>query len=119
MSASEWAAVISALAAAVLVGALVMTLTSLSKTLGALRATVEDLHRDTIPLLADVHQTVRTAGEELERVDALLVTANSLGETVDSASKLALIVFSNPAVKAIAFAAGVRRAQRRMSRRRM
>ena len=55
---------------------------------------------------------------ELERVDILLGTAESISSTVDSASRLAYLAFSNPVIKAIAFASGMAGATRRMRRRR-
>jgi hypothetical protein len=74
------------------------------------------LRTNTVPLVADLHDTVKSANAELERVDGLLVTAESIGATVDSASRLAYLAFSNPMIKAAAFAAGTGRVVRRMRR---
>lgn len=116
MSAGEWGAVIASVALVALVVGVLIALTSLSRTLRSLRVTVEDLHRETIPLLDDLHGTVKQANAELERVDSLLATAESVGHTVDSASRLAYLTFSNPAVKALALGAGLARAGRRLRR---
>lgn len=118
MSAGEWGAVIASVALVALVVGVLITLASLSRTLLSLRRTVEDLHRETIPLLDDIHGTVRQANAELERVDSLLSTAESVGQTVDSASRLAYLTFSNPAVKALALGAGLARAGKRLRRER-
>jgi uncharacterized protein YoxC len=112
----EVAAIIAAVAGAVLAVGLLFALFSLTRTLRALREAVEELRRETLPLVGDVHTTVRQANAELARVDTLLVTAESISETVDSASRLAYLAFSNPVVKALALASGTGRAVRRLRR---
>jgi len=44
--------------------------------------------------------------------------AESIGGTVDSASRLAYLAFSNPLIKAVALGTGTSRAVRRLRRRR-
>ncbi|HLG00814.1 MAG TPA: DUF948 domain-containing protein [Acidimicrobiia bacterium] len=114
MSASEVAAIIAAVAAAVLVVGLLLALFSLGRTLGALREAVDELHRETIPLVRDMQQTVQQANHDLRRVEGIIETAESVGQTVDAASRLAYLTFSNPVVKAMALGAGVARAGRRL-----
>ena len=46
----------------------------------------------------------------------ILGTAESISSTVDSASRLAYLTFSNPVIKALAFASGTSRAVRRFRR---
>ena len=116
MTAGEWAAVVASAALVILVLGLVVALVSVTRTLGTLRTTVEELRRETVPLVSDMHATVRQAGSELDRVDTLLGTAESISTTVDSASRLAYLTFSNPVIKAIAFASGTTRAARRLRR---
>lgn len=110
------AAVVAAGAGVVLVVALLFTLASLTRTLAVLRVAVDDLRRETLPLVTQVHSTVQQANAELTRVDHLLGTAESISETLDSASRLAYLAFSNPVVKAMALAAGTSRAARRLRR---
>ncbi len=62
--------------------------------------------------------TVHAANYELDRVDDLLGTAESIGGTVDSASRLAYLAFSNPVIKGLAVASGTGRAARSFRRRR-
>ena len=118
MTAGEIAAIVAAAAIAVLVLGLLVALVSLIGTLRALRETADELRRTTVPLVGEVRATVAQANAELTRVDGLLVTAESIGTTVDSASRLAYLAFSNPVVKVIAFGAGAGRASRRLRRRR-
>ena len=46
----------------------------------------------------------------------MLGTAESIGGTVDSASRLAYLAFSNPVIKTMALASGTGRAARRFRR---
>ncbi len=112
------AAIIAAVAGAILVVGLLFALASFTATLKAMRTTVEELRRETVPLVSDLRGTLEQANAELARVDGLLGTAESLGTTVDSASRLAYLAFSNPVIKAMAFGAGARGAFHRVRRHR-
>ena len=118
MTAGEVAAVVAAVAGAILVVGLLFALASFTATLRALRTTVEELRREAVPLIANARVTLEQANAELTRVDGLLGTAESVGTTVDSASRLAYLAFSNPVIKAMAFGAGARGAFGRLRRRR-
>ncbi|MDP9402332.1 MAG: DUF948 domain-containing protein [Actinomycetota bacterium] len=114
MTAGEIAAVVVAVTSALLAVGLLFALSSLTRTLRTVRTTVEDLNRQSVPLLADLRATVETANAELVRVDELLGRAESIGGTLDSASRLAYLAFSNPIIKAMALGAGTSRAARRL-----
>ena len=116
MTAGEVAAVIASVAVAILAVGLLFALASLSRTLKQLRTTVEQFRSEAVPLVGQLRGTVTQANAELERVDTLLVTAESIGATVDSASRLAYLFLANPIVKALAFGAGSTRALRRLRR---
>jgi uncharacterized protein YoxC len=116
MTTGDVAALIAAIAVAVLVLGLLVALVSLVTTLRALREATEELRRTTLPLVHDMRDTITQANAELGRVDGLLVTAESISTTVDSASRLAYLTFSNPVVKTLAFSAGAARAARRLRR---
>lgn len=113
----EIAALIAAAAIAVLALGLLVALVSVIGTLRALRETTDELRRGAVPLLADMRQAVAQANSELERVDGLLGTAESISSTVDGVSRLAYLAFSNPVVKILAFSAGTARAARSLRRR--
>jgi len=118
MNARDWAAVAIAAMAAIVAGGLLVALSTLMRTMAALQSTVDELRRETLPLMHDVQGTVQQANTDLARVDTLLERAESISGTVDSASRLAYLTFSNPVVKALAFGAGTSRAWRRFRRRR-
>jgi len=116
MSGGEVAAVIAAVALVVAVVALLFALASLTRTLRSLRTTVDEFRREALPIMGELRTTVGTANAELLRVDNLLTTAESVGSTVDSASRLAYLAFSNPVIKVLALATGTGRAARRLRR---
>jgi uncharacterized protein YoxC len=118
MSAGDVAAIIMAVIAAVLVAFVCVALVALTKTMATLRETIEQLRRETLPVVVDLQGTVHQANAELERVDGILGTAESISATVDSASRLAYLALSNPVIKVLAFSAGTARASRRFRRRR-
>lgn len=113
MDANELAAVIVAVASAVLVIGLLVALAALTRTLRLLRVTVEDFRTQALPLVQDARATVAQAGQELERVDTLLTSAEGITATVDAASRLAYLAFSNPVIKILALGSGTARAARR------
>ncbi len=110
---SNGAVVIVAVAVGVGLTLLVLLVASLLRTIRELRATVEELRVESAAAMAELHQTVRTANAELERVDDLLQSAQAVTGTVDSASRLAFLALGSPVVKSLAFATGANRAWRR------
>lgn len=112
------AAVAAVVVLAVAVVALLAVVRALVRSLRLLDVTIAELRRGTVPLLDDAQRAVGRANAELERIDALIDTAQSVGATVDSASRLAYLAFSNPLIKTMAFASGTGRAFRRLRRRR-
>ena len=117
MSASDLAAIIVALASVVGVAVLIFGLVSVVKTLATVRMSIEEMRRETLPVIDELQRTVTQANADLERLDTLLDSATSVTNTVDSASQLAYLAFSNPVIKAIAFASGTAGATRRLRKR--
>jgi hypothetical protein len=117
LDASDTAAVIVACASVLALAVMVWAIVALTKTLKLLRQSVDEMRRETLPVVAEMRVAVGQANAELERVDTLLGTAESISSTVDSASRLAYLAFSNPVIKAIAFASGTAGATRRLRKR--
>jgi len=116
VSATELAALIVAIASVVAVVLLTFGLVSMTKTLKEVRVAVELLRTETVPVVVELGDTIRNANAELERVDGLLGTAESISGTVDSGSRLLYLAFSNPVIKAMALASGTGRAARSFRR---
>lgn len=116
MSATDLAALIVAIASVTAVVLMALTLASVTKTLKSVRETVELLRTETVPVIEELGDVVRSANTEIDRLGGVLGTAESIGGTVDSASRLAYLAFSNPVIKAMAVASGTTRAARRFRR---
>ena len=116
MTATELAALIVAIASVVAVVLLAFVLVSVTRTLKEVRAAVEVLRVETLPVMIELGDTVRSANAELERVGGVIGTAQSISGTVDSASRLAYQAFSNPVIKGLAVASGTGRAARSLRR---
>lgn len=114
MSPGEFAATIAAAAAAVLAVGVLFAVGSLIRTLATVRVAIDDVRRAAVPLLTDARAAVRQTNGDLVRMESLLETAESVTGTVDSASRLAYAVVSNPLVKVLAFASGSTKAMRRL-----
>jgi hypothetical protein len=115
MSSSDWTAVVAAVAIAGLVGGLLVTLAEVRRTLRSLRETLDEVSTDALVAIEELRVSTREARFEIDRVDALVSTAESLTGAVDNASKLAYRTLSNPVVKAVALGAGTKRAIQRFS----
>jgi hypothetical protein len=88
----------------------------LTTTVRAVRETAEDVRSETVPVLLQMRGIAERTEAELVRMDGLLETAASISATVDSASHLAYLAFSNPMIKALAFGSGTGRALSRFRR---
>jgi hypothetical protein len=115
MSAGQIAVLVASCACCLAVVGILMALRSLRQETRQLRATVDELRRQTVPLVADAHRVVDQAATEMERVGAVLDTTESVHATVDSASKLAYRAFANPVVKVLAVRAGAATGLRRLA----
>lgn len=93
-----------------------MAVQSLITTLRSLRSTVEDLRVETLSAVAELRATVALANGEIERVDSLLDTAETVGARVEATSRLAWLVMRNPLVKLASVSVATDRNARRLSR---
>ncbi|MDQ3946962.1 MAG: hypothetical protein M3357_17760 [Actinomycetota bacterium] len=117
MSASEWAAVAVVGVAVLLALALVLVLRSVLRTLASLTAVLADLNHEAVALLSELRGDAAEASAHLERAGDLVGAAESVTRTVEGASRLAYVTFSNPLVKVLALLSGIGRAGRRLRRR--
>lgn len=87
---------------------------SVLRTIRAIRTVLDDFVSEATPLLEELRETVGQTGQELERANALLDTAESISTSVDNASRVAYLALSNPVIKSMAFASGAGRAARKL-----
>lgn len=114
MSAGDWLAATGAVMLAVMLGGLLFALGSVIVTLRDLRATVRALQDQSIALADEMRIALRDAENEVDRVGALLTAAETVGDRIDTASRIVSKTVTNPVVKVLALGSGTKRAVRRM-----
>jgi hypothetical protein len=114
VSAGEWLTATGAVLLAVLLGGLLVALLALVGTVRRLRETVERLEGETLAVTASMQDALREAEHEIDRVDALLTTAEGIGGRMDGASRLVSRTVTNPVVKVLAIGTGTKQAVRRI-----
>jgi hypothetical protein len=114
MSAGDWLAATGAVLLAVLLGGLLFALGSVAATLRDLRRTIQALQDESLGMVDDMRVALRDAENEIDRVGALLTTAESVGDHIDTASRIVSKTVTNPVVKVLALGTGTKRAVKRM-----
>ncbi len=117
MTAVDLAAVIVSIAAVAGVVLLAVGLVTMRRTLAVLRAGIDELRRETLPVVADLQASVDHVNRQLERIDDVVSSVRSVSGTVDAASRLAYITLANPVIKAVALGAGTAKAARSLRQR--
>jgi len=118
MTADHVAALAAAAAAAVAALVLVGVVVVLGRRVRQLGEAVEELRRETVPLVRDARVVVDQAATEMVRVGDVLESTEAVSATVDSASRLAYRALANPVVKVLAYGTGLGSALRRLFGRR-
>ena len=115
MSAGDLAAVIVSVVMIAVIVALALVVQTLLRTLREVRDTLEALQGEAVPLMGELRDTVERAGAEVDRVDDLLDTAETISATVDSASRLGYLAFRAPVIRTVALGRGIGRGARRLT----
>src|ERR1700716_2684422 len=88
MSAIDVAAVVAIMLCLGAAAAFVVTVRRMLQVVRQLDVLTESLRVETVPLVSDLRATVRQAGDDLDRVEAVLGKAETIATTVDAASRL-------------------------------
>jgi hypothetical protein len=115
MTAGDLAAVILSVVMVGVIVAMTLITQALLRTLRETRDTLEALRGEAVPLMGELRDTVERAGAEVERVDDLLDTAETISATVDSASRLGYLAFRAPVIRTVALGRGIGRGARRLA----
>ena len=78
MTWGQAAALIAALAFVALVAFLAMVLAKIGAILSEVQMTLNDVRKETMPLLKEVRTTVVTLNVEMDRVDGIMASAESM-----------------------------------------
>jgi len=108
-----WAAIIAASFWALLVAFLAVVCFRLASVLESTKMLIDDVRKETVPLLDEVTTTVGSVNRNLVDTDAAL---QSIGGIVKSADRVTAVVeqtVSSPLIKVVAFGAGAQRALRK------
>ena len=84
----------------------------------ALRRVAADLRAEAADLHSRLEAVAAHAERELQRVEDLVGSAESISEVVGSASRLASTAMATPVIKVVALGSGAARAGRRLRRQR-
>lgn len=96
--------------------ALLFVLQRAVTTLRRLRSVLDEVTTQVLPLVDDLGVAVTEANDQLERIDQLVGSAESISATVDATSRLAYRALSAPVIKTVAVGSGAARAAKRMRR---
>lgn len=106
MTWGQAAALIAALAFVALVAVLALVLTKVGSILSEVQMTINDVRKETMPLLKEVRTTVTTLNVEMDRVDGIMASAESAASSVSNVAKLVTAATANPIIKGLAFVTG-------------
>ncbi|MEW1913650.1 DUF948 domain-containing protein [Kitasatospora sp. NPDC085895] len=110
MSVGELAGLLVAVFWAVLVTLLAVVLVRLSKVLKEATVLVSAVTEQAVPLLVDAGTAVRSANEQLERVDEITANVQDAAANANALSSTVAATIGGPLVKVAAFSYGVRKA---------
>ena len=109
-----WAAIIVVGLAAVPLLLLGVVFLQLFRVLEATRMIIDDIRKETVPLLSEVKTTVSGVNRELDRVDGMLESAGKIVKNAERLSGVIEQAVSSPLIKLAAFGAGASKAFRRL-----
>jgi hypothetical protein len=114
LDAVDLAALLLALVAVAATAVLALVCARLARVARTLEDAVADV-RATVPAAADeLSEAARRAGDQVDRLEAVIRTTGSIADTVDTATQATFRVLSNPVIKGAALASGTGRAARRL-----
>jgi predicted PurR-regulated permease PerM len=113
LNARDWAILVIAVFWAVAVIVVSILILNLFRVVTSMKALLDGVTQETVPLIRDVDQTVKGVNHEIERVDAIMASAQTVAHNAETISHTVQAAVTNPLVKALAFMAGARRATKK------
>ncbi|MGH2726893.1 MAG: DUF948 domain-containing protein [Actinomycetota bacterium] len=113
LKATDYAVIVIAAFFALAVVVVSILVLNLFRVVSSLKELVDGVTLETVPLIHEVGNTVKGVNHEIERVDSIMASAQNVAHNVETISATVKAAVTNPLVKALAFAAGARRAARK------
>ncbi len=104
------AALVCAISFGILMLAVVVVVFRLSKTVKIANGLLDDLRKQTIPLMTRVQTAMDHLNNELGYIDRIMGNLEKLAERVNSITRVAQRIVSSPLVRIIGLGAGVQQA---------
>lgn len=114
MSAADLAAVLIGVASIVVAVGFVVVLYELRRTVADVRAALERVTEDVIPVIERLDGTVEQMSEEIHRVDGLLDTAETVSARADTLSRVTYKAIARPVIKTAAVISGTAKGARHL-----
>ena len=113
LKATDYAVMVIAAFFALAVIVVSILVLNLFRVVSSLKELVDGVTKETVPLIHDVDGTVKGVNQEIERVDSIMASAQSVAKNAETISETVKMAVTNPLVKALAFFAGARRASKK------
>jgi len=113
LEATDYAVIVIAAFFALAVVVVSILVLNLFRVVSSLKELVEGVTQETVPLIHEVGNTVKGVNHEIERVDSIMASAQNVAQNASTISETVKLAVTNPLVKALAFAAGARRATKK------
>jgi predicted PurR-regulated permease PerM len=110
LKATDYAVIVIAAFFALAVIVVSILVLNLFRVVSSLKELVDGVTQETVPLIHEVGNTVKGVNHEIERVDSIMASAQTVAHNVETISHTVKAAVTNPLVKALAFFAGARRA---------
>jgi predicted PurR-regulated permease PerM len=113
LEATDYAVIVIAAFFALAVVVVSILVLNLFRVVSSLKELVDGVTQETVPLIHEVGNTVKGVNHEIERVDSIMASAQNVAQNASTISETVKLAVTNPLVKALAFAAGARRATKK------
>ena len=97
---------VAALGIVAVVAILTLVLSKVAGILNEFQLMLRDVRKETVPLLEEVRTTVTTVNVEIDRVDGIMASAETVAGSVSNVAKLVTAATANPVIKGLAFLTG-------------
>lgn len=113
LDALDWGIFALAVAGTLLLVVTSIVLSNLFRVATSLKELVDGIRDETVPLIGEVGNTVRGVNKEIERLDAIVGSVQTVARNAETVSETIKTAVTHPLVKALAFLAGAQRATRK------